>query len=555
MVWTDVGPWRRWVKGEVRMSSTVHARTWKTFSLAIALLLSMGILPGLISTHRAAAQADGISQSDFDDLVDEATADDPVYGPEEGDLDLDPDRVTFSTADVTPADFYAEATFQNPYASSTGQFDYGIQFRSGDQNFLRFIVVSDGTWGITDGTQDVLASDTYDNVDDSRQGQNTLAVYADGDTIHVAINGDYVGSAQTDNTDEGRISVGTSFLPDSIVEGETTSFTDFNVWELGGGGLGPSKTKTPTSSKRTPTPQDVEGTLYESPTYGYTLTYDDTWDVVSDDSNRGEDDFRISDGTSSMQFLGYEFDGSPDDCISDTLDELQSDPDMDNPEVAVDNDDNELQGTLDDGSAFVVVNVTYQDSDLTVYYQCTTIVDGESMLKVTQLANADDYNDEIEARAKVLETISPDGSDASGNDRETPDDQPTDDINTDETPEADGTSSDLPPGSVVVYMEASEQDGPVVLASLIPDGRKTQVEVFVLASDSSVTYDASFNEGTCNRPGDVAFDAGQSDNLGMIDAEVDETVENLSSGDYVMVLTDDATGDVVACGDPSEFVE
>ena len=91
------------------MSSTVHARTWKTFSLAIALLLSMGILPGLISTHRAAAQTDGISQSDFDDLVDEATADDPVYGPEEGDLDLDPDRVTFSTADVTPADFYAEA--------------------------------------------------------------------------------------------------------------------------------------------------------------------------------------------------------------------------------------------------------------------------------------------------------------------------------------------------------------------------------------------------------------------------------------------------------------
>ncbi|HRA48018.1 MAG TPA: hypothetical protein PK819_08125, partial [Thermomicrobiales bacterium] len=392
------------------MQRSTQSLAWRTLAIAIALLLSLGILPGLIATHAAAAQDDAsISQSDFEDLVDDATADDPAYGPEEGDLDIDPDKVTFSKSDIESADFYAEATFQNPYAGTTNQFDYGIQFRSGPDAFLRFIVISDGTWGITQGTEDVLASGTYDALDDARRGENKLAVYADGDTVHVAVNGDYLGSATTDVTDDGSISVGTSFLPDSIVEGETTSFTDFSIWELGGGGgLGPSNKKTPT-----PTDEEPEGTTYESPSFGFTISYDDTWEVTKDETEDGSDDFRISNGISSIQFLSYEYDGSAEDCIAETLDSLNEDPDFEDVTIATDNDDNELQGTLDDGSAYVVVSLTYQDSDLITYYQCSPIEEGTSIVKITHITAAEDYNDQIDARIAVLDTFSAEGKSAS----------------------------------------------------------------------------------------------------------------------------------------------
>jgi len=534
------------------MHTQARTSSWRALTVAVALLLSLGMVPGLITAHRASAQADvSISQSDYDDLVTEATAGDPAYGPEDGDLDLDPDRVTFSTADIEPSDFYVEATFQNPYADTTAQFDYGFQFRSGEDAFLRFIVISDGTWGITDGTEDVLTSGTYDNLDATRSGENKLSVYADGGTVHVAINDDYVGSASTDVTAEGKLSVGTSFLPDSIVEGETTSFTAFQVWELGGGGLGPSKTKTP--SKKTPTPTEIDGTQYESPTYGYTVVYDDTWEVSSDDTADDQDDFRITNGTSSLQFLGMPYEDTPEDCISDALDEIDSDSDMTNVSIAVDADDNELQGTLDDGTAYVVVNLTYQDTDLTAYYQCTTIEEGVSVLKVTQVAAADAYNDEIEARAKVLDSISIDGSGSSPDATETPQEEDT--PQSEDTPQADETASELPPGSVVVYLEPAVQDGPVVLASLIPAGSRTQVQLFVLAVDATATYAVTFNQGSCNRPGEVFVDVGETDNQGFVDEKISERVEDLASGHYILVLTDIDSGEVVACGDPSQFVE
>ncbi|HRA49339.1 MAG TPA: hypothetical protein PK819_14800, partial [Thermomicrobiales bacterium] len=126
----------------------------------------------------------------------------------------------------------------------------------------------------------------------------------------------------------------------------------------------------------------------------------------------------------------------------------------------------------------------------------------------------------------------------------------------DETPVPDETASELPEGSVVVYLEAATEDGPVVLGSLIPDGRNSaQIQVFVLGGETGATYTVSFNDGTCRRPGDVVVEVGETDSAGMLDETIDSSVEDLSSGDVVMVLSDSDSGDVVACGDPSEFVE
>ncbi len=536
---------------------------WRILAITVALTLSLGVLPGLVTSHRAAAQADELSQRDWEDLVDEATSDDPAYGPEDGDLEIDPEKVTFSRSDIEDADFYAEATFQNPYAGSSNQFDYGIQFRSGPDAFLRFIVISDGTWGITQGTDDVLANGTYTDLDDSRRGENKVAVYADGDTIHVAINDEYVGSATTDVEDDGSISVGTSFLPDSVVEGETTEFTDFSIWSLGGGGnLGQDdEDETPVDDEETPTddeetPVVVDGDTYESATFGYTVTYDpDVWEVTMDESEDDVDDFRLSNGVSTVQFLGLESDLSAEDCIQDTIDSLTDDAELDNVEIATDDDGEDLQGTLDDGSEYVVMNVTFEDTDLTAFYQCTPIEEGVSIVKINQIVAAEDYNDEIEARITLLEGFSVDGSAGNKDDEDVDDEEtPTDDEETPVDDEETPTTDELPEGSVVVYLEAVETDGPVVLGSLIPDGNETQVQVFVLAGEAGDTYTVGFAEGTCRRPGDVSIEVGETDANGLLDETIDETVEDLSSGDYVMVLASES-GDVVACGDPSEFVE
>ena len=537
-----------------------HSLLWRFLAITVALTLSLGILPGLVSSRHAAAQNDSITQNAFEKLVENATEDDAAYGPEEGDLEIDPERVTFSRSDIEDADFYAEATFQNPYSGSSNQFDYGIQFRSNDDAFLRFIVISDGTWGIVHGTDEILNNGTYDDLDTSRKGENKVSVYAKGDTIHVAINDDYVGTAITDIEDDGSISVGTSFLPDSIVEGKVTGFTDFSIWTLSGGGrLGPDDEDTPTpDDEDEETPAPLDGEVYESPSFGYTLTYDsDVWEVTQDESADGVDDFRLANELSTVQFLGIESDQTPEDCIQDTIDTLTEDADLDNVEIAVDGDGEDLQGTLDDGSEYVVINVTFEDTDLTAFYQCTPIEEGVSLVKINQIVNAEDYNDEIDARITLLEGFSVDGSGTTADDDEetpTTDDEETPNTDDEETPEADGTESELPEGSVVVYLEASTADGPVVLASLIPDGDETQVQLFVLGGAPGERYDAGFSEGSCNSPDDVSIEVGTTDATGLLDENIDETVEDLSSGDLVMVLVDEG-GDIVACGDPSEFVE
>ena len=106
------------------MGTDVRSRVWRTVAVAVALLLSLGILPGIISSQSVAAQTDELSQRGFDDLVETAQEEDPAFGPEEGELEHDPERVTFVSAGVEIADFVVSATFQNPYAASTGQFDY-----------------------------------------------------------------------------------------------------------------------------------------------------------------------------------------------------------------------------------------------------------------------------------------------------------------------------------------------------------------------------------------------------------------------------------------------
>jgi hypothetical protein len=77
----------------------------------------------------------------------------------------------------------------------------------------------------------------------------------------------------------------------------------------------PRPTRTPRGGgEETPTPEPGEGTQYESPSYGYTFTYDDSWEVREDGTNptdSGPQDFiHLYNGTSHAYFYTN---GAPDD--------------------------------------------------------------------------------------------------------------------------------------------------------------------------------------------------------------------------------------------------
>jgi hypothetical protein len=525
------------------MGNGLKSQAWRVVTCAIVLALSLGLLPGLLSSTPVAAQADELTQREFRTLVEDAQeADDPVFGPEDGELEHDPDRVSLTPSGVDVSDFLVSVTFQNPYAGSRQQFDYGIQFRSqnesGDARFLRFIVISDGTWGLTDGVEDIVDTGQYDDLDDSRRGENELIVYADGDVVHLGINGDYVTSLEVSLDDPGDIAVGTSFLSDSFEEGAVTEFTDFAIWELEGRS---SDTRRTPEDEETP---EVEGTEYESATYGYTLTYDDSWDVETDTSRRRVDTLELDNGTSSLQIIGSESDQTPTECVDDLIDNLESDDTLTDVTVALDEDDNELRGDSDE-EAFVVLQVTVETeagpSELTMFYTCIAIVEGESMLEITHLATSEDYNDEVENRAAVLDTLSIDGR-TSDSGRRTPEPD-------DEEPTAEATESELPEGSVTVLLETTESDGPLVFGSLVPDGDQTEVSLIILPADPGVEYAVTINSGTCRRPGATEFEIGTPSPEGYLSEVVDAAVEDLSNGDFILLVTEGGDPDAtIACG-------
>jgi hypothetical protein len=539
------------------MGRATNSRSWRLRPIAIAALLLASLWPAIGPVQPAAAQAEQLSQREFDDLVEEAQADDPVVGPEEGELDLDPDRVSLQAADVEPADFLAVATFQNPYSGNRQQFDYGFQFRSLPEEdngaFLRFIVISDGSWGITDGSEDVIEAGGYDELDVSRRGENSLTLYADGDTVHLAINGDYVASVEVPYVDAGGFAVGTGFLFESFQEDSVTGYSDFTIWDLGG-------SATDDADK---TDEPIEGTGYTSPTWGYSLEFDDTWDVTNETSRRDVDTLEIDNGTSSIQFVGGESSDTPGECVDAFVDQMQSDESLSDATIALDEDDNEMLGDSGD-SAFVVLHVTVEGgpatAELTVFYSCMTIVEGESLLQITHIAESADYNDEVERRAEVLDTLSiegeePDRGDAEADETDEADAEETDETDAEpteeETPDAD-TGEDLPSGGVTFFLEATELDGPVVLGTLIRAGDRTELTVLVLQIDEgeSPEYEVTIHEGSCRQPGDALFEPGATDESGYLATTVDAPVEDLSSGDFVMLISEDGTEDTaVACGE------
>jgi hypothetical protein len=408
----------------------------------------MGLLSALIAPGMAAAQADELTQREFDRLIDDATADDPLYGPEEGELELDGGKGAIAFADLEAADFVAAVKFQNPWAGTRQQFDYGVQFRLTDDASLLFALISDGRWALVGEGDEPLASGAYDDVDASRSGENTVTVYAEGSLVHLAINGDYVGSAEVENDGEGRIAVASGILDDSQKAGGVATFADFTVWELGGsssgksgkssdkgdsGSLGrkndtkstdkgskdDSGTTKDSGSKKDDTKNSggkkkPKGTTYESPTYGYTLTYDKTWESKGDSTSSGIDSLVLSEENSELKIYGIPAGRSATDC-RDALINVY-DKTLEDSGITAEFD-NAGEGTIEagnrQGAEWTNVLVTLQtdqgSANIVVYFECGP-VDGSDYMVGVQHTIFAELEASIEKRDAVINTLAQAGA-------------------------------------------------------------------------------------------------------------------------------------------------
>lgn len=391
------------------MSRSLSLTRFRILTTLLALILAAGGLAPLAPSP-VLAQADEISQRDFEDLLDEAEENDPIFGPEEGELEHDPEIVSLSYSGVDVADFVATATFLNPYAGSRQQFDMGIQFRSapGDDgaSFIRFIVLSSGVWAVTEtGNEELVLSGEYEDLDIGRNGENDLTVIADGDLVHLGINGDYVGSAEVAIDDPGDIALGTAFLGDSYQDGAATEFVDFTIWSDEGG-----------SGRSTDDPDEpddpvVKGTRYDAESFAFHFTFGDEWELGGSSATDNVEFVQLSNGVSILQVVVGNVWEDQAKCVEALVGiiltnfedqglagELSSDQGI------VELEDSPFPGTFALEVVFEV-EAGADFNDTVIYAECGPAGTNEYLAGVIQIVPADAYADEIGARKEIVATF------------------------------------------------------------------------------------------------------------------------------------------------------
>ncbi len=161
----------------------------------------------------------------------------------------------------------------------------------------------------------------------------------------------------------------------------------------------------------TPPPATNPPTTYVSPTYGYEINYNDTWDVSQEISSNGRDTLILTNGVSYIAFNGAPdtFGGDVADCVSALLQERTSDPNAFNVEVARGPDGEPLVGGTQATGAFAVFNHDYRFSSgvvpYTLYVNCVPLVPGESVLGVVQNAPAAEFESQIAPREALFRGV------------------------------------------------------------------------------------------------------------------------------------------------------
>ncbi|MGH2534551.1 MAG: hypothetical protein ACRDJW_19985 [Thermomicrobiales bacterium] len=206
---------------------------------ALVMLLLLGGSPAVAFAQEVATpEAPGAQEEDAGDAIDrwrvQARLSPSLFGPEAGTIDHDPERVGLRPADVSTKNFYARATFLNPYDAAEQPFDYGFSFRRGRDAAFNLYLISGEGW-VFDYGGTTLDAGPVDGLETGAGATNELEVAVVGGEAHFALNGDQIATVDVSRRDvSGDVAVGTAFTNEGTQEGATTPFEAFQVWSLDG---------------------------------------------------------------------------------------------------------------------------------------------------------------------------------------------------------------------------------------------------------------------------------------------------------------------------------
>jgi hypothetical protein len=137
-------------------------------------------------------------------------------------------------AHVDLKEFYATATFVNPYAAGEHPWDIGFGFRDGGGDAqLKLVVDSDGNWYFKDGLGSVIASGKVLGLKTDAGDANTLELATNGATGYFALNGQFVSTLDLSSRQSaGDVFAASGFFTEDALGGRTTEIKAFTVWSL-----------------------------------------------------------------------------------------------------------------------------------------------------------------------------------------------------------------------------------------------------------------------------------------------------------------------------------
>ncbi|MDQ3226766.1 MAG: hypothetical protein M3Q50_09075, partial [Chloroflexota bacterium] len=154
-------------------------------------------------------------------------------------------------------------------------------------------------------------------------------------------------------------------------------------------------------------PAPPPSTTYESPTYGYTIGYGQTWEEAENASSNDRDRFVLFNDTSYITFTGArEFGGDPQACVDAFVAQLTADPAVSNLGLATDDEGNPLEGGTEATGAYAIYSHDYTFPDrveaYTLFVGCVPLVENEAVLAIVQNVPTEQYNDQVEPREALL---------------------------------------------------------------------------------------------------------------------------------------------------------
>jgi plastocyanin len=163
---------------------------------------------------------------------------------------------------------------------------------------------------------------------------------------------------------------------------------------------------------------DIDGNTYTSPRFGYTVTWDDSWFVASDESDGSGDYLALVNGTTSAVFAGFRDGAGVTSCIASLITGLGLAGLLEDVEPVIGDDGAAIRGEAG-GHAYAAITgtTTFDDGStvaLAAYLDCQPIVPGESLLSLVGFMPVELFAGQMPRLQTLLDGVVMPGGDPGG---------------------------------------------------------------------------------------------------------------------------------------------